>query len=114
MTVLEKAEALIPQLTEKERDILLHRIYSARRTKPRGITKTPGTCGGRACIEGTRMPVWSLVNHRLMDFTDWEILYNFPGMTPQDLKNAWEYYRDNQAEIDRDIKDNNWDGEEND
>jgi len=30
----------------------------------RGITKTPGVCGGDACVEGTRIPVWVLVQAR--------------------------------------------------
>ncbi|HFA48760.1 MAG TPA: DUF433 domain-containing protein [Bacteroidetes bacterium] len=114
MTVLKKAEALLPQLTDKETEILLRHIYRLRKRKPRGIAKRPGVCGGRACIEGTRMPVWSLVNHRLLGFTEWEILYNFPNLTPQDIKNAWAYYKSNKAEIDRDIQDNEWEDEKND
>lgn len=106
MTTLEKAEALLPRLTEKEKDILLRRIYDLRNIQPRGITRKPGVCGGRACIDGTRMPVWSLVNHRLIGFTESEILYNFPSITPQDLKNAWAYYKANKAEIDQDIQGN--------
>ncbi len=106
MSTLEKAEALLPKLTDKEKDILLQRIYHLRKTQPRGISKIEGVCGGRACIEGTRLPVWSLVNHRLLGFTEWEILYNFPSITPQDLKNAWVYYKENQAEIDMDIQEN--------
>jgi len=106
MSTLEKAEALLPKLTDKEKGILLQRIYNLRNKEPRGISKTPSVCGGRACIEGTRMPVWSLVNHRLLGFTEWEILYNFPSITPQDLKNAWVYYNKNQAEIDKDIQEN--------
>lgn len=112
MTTLEKAESLLPQLTDTEKDILLQRIYRLRKTSIRGISKTPGVCGGRACIEGTRMPVWSLVNHRLIGFTEWEILYNFPGITPQDLQNAWNYYKDNQVEIEKDIAENDLDDED--
>ena len=114
MTVLEKAEALLPQLSEKETEMLLRQIYHLRKAKTRGISRTPGICGGRACIEGTRVPVWSLVNHRLLGFTEWGILYNFPSITPQDLKNAWAYYETNQAEIDQDIRENESDEEDND
>ena len=112
MTVLEKAEALLPQLTERETEILLYRIYKRRKIMSRAITKTDGVCGGRAIIEGTRMPVWTLVNHRLLGFTEWELLYNFPSITPQDLKNVWEYYKNNKKEIDSDIEENEWDEEE--
>jgi uncharacterized protein (DUF433 family) len=104
MTTLEQAESLVSQLTERETDVLLKRIFARRKNKPRGITKTPGVCGGRACIEGTRMPVWSLVNHRLLGFADEEILYSLPTMTPDDLNSAWAYYEANKAEIDEDIR----------
>ncbi|MFN0034327.1 MAG: DUF433 domain-containing protein [Saprospiraceae bacterium] len=106
MTTLQQAETLLSQLTERETDILLSRIFDRRKKTARGIAKTPGVCGGRACIEGTRMPVWSLVNHRHLGFTDEEILYNFPTMTPVDLKNAWAYYNAHKAEIEEDILDN--------
>jgi uncharacterized protein (DUF433 family) len=112
MTTLEKAEALLPQLTEREKEILLSRIYHLRNIAPRGITKVSGVCGGRACIDGTRIPVWSLVNLRLLGLTEFEILYNFPGITPQDLKNAWAYHLANKAEIEKDILDNETDAEE--
>ena len=106
MTALKKAEDLIPKLSDNEKSILLDYIFNLRENNPRGISKASGVCGGRACIEGTRVPVWSLVNYRFLGFTDWEILYNFPTMTPSDLKKAWEYYEENKLEIDVDIKEN--------
>lgn len=106
MTALKQAEALIPKLSDQETSILLDYIFNQRKYAPRGISKMPAVCSGRACIEGTRMPIWSLVYHRFLGFTDWEILYNFPTMTPTDLKNAWGYYEANKAEIDTDILDN--------
>ncbi len=106
MTALQKAEALLPQLSDRDAGILLYQIFDRQKVKKRGIAKTPGICGGRARVEGTRMPVWSLVYHRFLGFTDWEILFNFPTMTPGDLKNAWEYYEANKPEIDEDIREN--------
>jgi uncharacterized protein (DUF433 family) len=47
-----------------------------------------------------------LVNLRLLGLTEFEILYNFPGITPRDLKNAWAYHLANKAEIEKDILDN--------
>ncbi len=55
------------------------------------------------------MPVWSLVNHRFLGFSDVEILYNFTNMTTADLKNAWDYYESHKAEIDSDIRENDED-----
>jgi uncharacterized protein (DUF433 family) len=112
MTALQKAEALLPQLTEQEAIALFRHFFGKPGQTARGITKTPGICGGRACIEGTRMPVWSLVYHRFLGFTDWEILYNFQTMTPGDLKNAWRYYEAHKAEIDEDIRQNNEDNDD--
>jgi len=109
MTKLQQAEALLPQLSEQEAISLFRRFFSRHKDKGRDIVKTSGVCGGRARIEGTRMPVWSLVYHRFLGFTDWEILYNFQTMTPGDLKNAWRYYEANKAEIDEDIRENNED-----
>lgn len=105
-TALQQAEALLPKLTQEEAETLLQRIFNLRKRTERGITKTPGVCGGRACIEGTRMPVWSLVNYRLKGFSSMEILYKFPTMTSEDLKKAWEYYQSSKAEIDLDIREN--------
>lgn len=111
-TALQEAEAILPKLSERETDLLLYQIFEQRKTPKRGVSKTPGVCGGSACIDGTRMPVWSLVNHRRLGFSDLEILYNFPSMTASDLKAAWDYYRDNQAEIDELIRDHYSDEDE--
>ncbi len=109
MTALQQAEALLPQLSERDAIALFSRFFNHLKIKGRDIIRTPGVCGGRACIEGTRMPVWSLVYHRFLGFTDWEILFNFPTISPGDLKNAWRYYEANKAEIDEDIRQNNED-----
>lgn len=107
MTVLQQAEALLPQLSERDALALFRHFFDHLKTQGREIVKTPGICGGRARVDGTRMPVWSLVYHRFLGFTDWEILYNFPTISPGDLKNAWRYYEANKAEIDEDIRENN-------
>ena len=38
------------------------------------ITKTPGVCGGDACIRGHRIPVWGLVRYRQLEMSDAGIL----------------------------------------
>lgn len=70
------------------------------------ITKTPGVCGGRACIEGTRMPVWVLTKMWRRGIADAAILEAYPDMTPEQLKEAWTYTVIHPAEIDRDIEEN--------
>jgi uncharacterized protein (DUF433 family) len=74
------------------------------------ITKTPGVCGGRACLRGTRITVWGLVAHRRLGMSDQEILRAVPGLASADLQAAWDYAVANQQEIDRDIRENE-DGE---
>lgn len=71
-----------------------------------GIEKTPGVCGGDACIVGTRIPVWSLVNARNKDLKDDQLLDAYPHLSKEDLKNAWHYYSVNTTEIDDLIAEN--------
>ena len=68
------------------------------------VQKTPGVCGGRACIRNTRITVWSLINSRQLGAADEQILENIVGLTPEDLQVAWDYYRAHAAEIDNDIR----------
>jgi uncharacterized protein (DUF433 family) len=70
------------------------------------IQKTPGVCGGRACIRDTRITVWGLVNSRRLGANDAQILENIVGLTPEDLRAAWDYYRQHEDEIDQDIQEN--------
>jgi type III restriction enzyme len=70
------------------------------------VEKTPGVCGGRACIRNTRITVWGLVNSRRLGATDEQILENVVGVTPADLQAAWDYYHEYATEIDEDIRDN--------
>lgn len=70
------------------------------------ITKTPGVCGGDACIRGHRITVWGLVELRRQGGTDAEILQAIVGLTAADLEAAWEYAAANPAEIDEAIREN--------
>lgn len=56
-----------------------------------GIIKTPGVVGGDACITGTRIPVWDLVEYRHMGASDLKILEAYPQLTATDLYHAWSY-----------------------
>jgi uncharacterized protein (DUF433 family) len=73
------------------------------------VQKTTGVCGGRACIRNTRITVWGLVNSRRLGATDEQLLQNIAGLTPEDVRAAWDYYREHQVEIDDDIHDNETD-----
>ena len=70
------------------------------------VQKTSGVCGGRACVRDTRITVWGLVNSRRLGATDEQLLQSIGGLTPTDLRGAWDYYRQHTAEIDEDIREN--------
>jgi uncharacterized protein (DUF433 family) len=58
---------------------------------PRIITKTPGVCGGKACIAGTRITVWLLVEAQQLGISEAQLLQDYPHITVADLVNAWSY-----------------------
>ena len=70
------------------------------------VQKTPGVCGGNACVPDTRITVWGLVNSRRLGASDEQLLKSIGGLTADDLRVAWEYYREHPAEIDRNIREN--------
>lgn len=69
------------------------------------ITKTPGVCGGRACIAGHRIRVIDVVlYHEEIGRSPAEIAEMFDGITLSDVYAALAYYHDNRAEIEADIE----------
>jgi uncharacterized protein (DUF433 family) len=105
MTTLQQVKALLPGMSADEKVQVMHWVQQDLHYAP-GIEKTPGVCGGRACIIRTRIPVWSLVESRRMGAKDAHLLENYPSLRPADLENAWNYYRLYSAEIEADILDN--------
>ena len=73
----------------------------------REIVKTPGTCGGTARIQGTRITIWGLEEDRRHGISDAEMLEMYPSVTADDLCSAWEYVSLHQSEIDEAIDSNN-------
>jgi uncharacterized protein (DUF433 family) len=74
------------------------------------ISKTPGVCGGRACIAGHRLRVLDIVGwHERRGHSVSRIVEMFPGLIPADVHAAPAYYFDNLAEIDNEFKkDEEW------
>lgn len=85
LTAIEKAEAL---------QLLMPSIGGSR-----GITKTPGVCGGEACIGNTRIPVWLLVEARQLGISEARLLEDYPHIGAADLVNAWAYAEAHSDEI---------------
>jgi uncharacterized protein (DUF433 family) len=69
------------------------------------ITKTPGICGGRACIAGHRIRVQDIVVwHEMRGYSADEIVDLFPGITLADVYAALAYYFDNREEIQEEFR----------
>lgn len=73
-------------------------------TKKSWVQKTPGVCGGDACIRNTRITVRGLVRYRQLGLSDQRILEAVQGLTPDDLDAAWAYHAANTAEIEEAIR----------
>jgi uncharacterized protein (DUF433 family) len=78
------------------------------------ITKTPGVCGGKACIDGTRIRVMDIVvlhksgmpPEQMLDF------YSSRPLTLAEVYAAISYYYDNPDEIEASFaEDERWEAE---
>ncbi|MBE9095010.1 DUF433 domain-containing protein [Tychonema sp. LEGE 07203] len=67
------------------------------------IVSTPGTCGGRPRIAGTRMSVQSIAIDYKAGMTPEKIAEEFPHLTLAQIYAALAYYYANQNQIDADI-----------
>jgi uncharacterized protein (DUF433 family) len=70
------------------------------------IESIPGVAGGEPCIARTRIPVWLLEQARRLGATEPELLRAYPDLRAADLVDAWAYVRAHQAEIDKQIQEN--------
>jgi uncharacterized protein (DUF433 family) len=67
----------------------------------------PSVCGGSACIAGTRITVWGLLESRQIGYSEADILTSYPTISATDLVNAWAYAAAFPDEIAAEIKENN-------
>ncbi len=69
------------------------------------ITKTPGICGGRACIAGHRIRVMDVVAlHERRKLSPAEVVEQYPTITLADVYAALAYYHDNPDEIEAEFE----------
>lgn len=68
------------------------------------IRRTPGVCGGEACIGMSRVAVWMLEEARRSGVGELELLKDYPGLSVHDLEATWEYVDSHREEIDRAIR----------
>jgi uncharacterized protein (DUF433 family) len=74
------------------------------------IEKTPGICGGRACIAGHRIRVMDIAGlHEKRGLSPKEIVAELPSINLADVHAALTYYYDNIDEIEGEFrKDEEW------
>jgi uncharacterized protein (DUF433 family) len=81
------------------------KVYTSSSDEPM-IVKTPGVCGGRARVVGTRITVWGLAVYRSRGLDESAILAAVPVLTLEQLSAALRYTEENADEIARDIAEN--------
>lgn len=68
------------------------------------IHKNPAVCGD-ACIQHTRIPVWSVIHAQQLGASAGEVQnYFVTPLTSSDIQAAVDYYGDNKEEIDEQIR----------
>lgn len=104
MDAIQEAEKLLSIMTRAEKAQLLQWVVRDLGDIHPGIEKTPGVCGGAACIGATRIPVWVLEQARRSGANDAELLQDYPDLKAEDLVNAWDYVRAHREEVDEEIR----------
>jgi uncharacterized protein (DUF433 family) len=61
------------------------------------IVSTPGVCGGRPRIEGTRISLDLLAEAREIGVSDAQLLEDYPFLSSEDLAAAWVFLSQNPA-----------------
>ncbi|MEP0915881.1 DUF433 domain-containing protein [Leptolyngbya sp. DQ-M1] len=105
MTLKELTPQLMA-LSDEEKTQVIQLLSQGKITLGRGIEKTPGVCGGSACIAGTRITVWGLVEARRIGFSEADMLISYPSLSATDLANAWAYSEAFPDEIEVEIREN--------
>ena len=103
---LKELEAQLLDLTPQEKNQAIELLSQNLGISGRGIEKTPGVCGGSACIRQTRIPVWILVNARNIGISEVQLLKDYPTISATDLSNAWTYASLHSEEIASVIREN--------
>jgi uncharacterized protein (DUF433 family) len=107
VSALEEVKLVfLPKLTPREKAELLGLLERDTARVFPGIERTAGVCGGRACIAGTRIPVWGLEEARRQGGTEAQLLLSYPGLRAEDLAQAWAYVQTHADEIDQDLREN--------
>ena len=82
------------------------RTGGTQETAAAPIRRTPGVCGGEACIGTTRIAVWMLEDARRAGVGDLDLLKDYPALGVYDLEAAWRYVETHREEIEQAIRAN--------
>jgi uncharacterized protein (DUF433 family) len=70
------------------------------------VVRTPGVCGGRARVGGTRIPVWQVVSSIVYGgLSPEELVEQYPHLKLAQVHDALSFYYDHRAEVERDRRD---------
>lgn len=103
---LKELEPQLLALSDEEKAQVVQLLSQGKINPWRGIEKTPGVCGGSACIAGTRITVWGLVEARRIGYSEADLLTSYPSLSATDLANAWVYASAFADEIETEIREN--------
>jgi uncharacterized protein (DUF433 family) len=62
---------------------------------------------GKACVSGTRITVWGLVESLRIGYSEADLLTSYPTLSATNLANAWAYAAAFSDEIEAEIAENN-------
>ena len=63
------------------------------------VTRTPGVCGGKPCVAGTRVRVQDVYEWHAGGASVDKIIKQFPRLTRADVHAAMAYFWDHEAEV---------------
>ena len=104
---LKELEPQLLALSEDEKYQAVQLLSQGKIMFGRGIEKNKSVCGGSACIAGTRITVWGLVEARRIGYSEADLLTSYPSLSATDLANAWAYAEAFSHEIETEIRENN-------
>jgi len=103
---LKELEPQLLALSDEEKAQVVQLLSPGQITLGRGIEKTSGVCGGSACIAGTRITVWGLVEASRLGYSEADLLTSYPSLEATDIANAWAYAEAFPDEIETEIRKN--------
>ena len=103
---LKELEPQLLALSDDEKAQVVQLLSQGKIILGRGIEKTPDVCGGSACIAGTRITVWGLVEAHRIGYSEADLLTSYPSLSATDIANAWAYAEAFPDEIETEIREN--------